>query len=388
MGGLPGKVEGQVLGKQRWFDVFQSRHWWVGFPMAVLKKYSDDQASRQAALLTYYGFLSMFPLALIFVAVLSALLRNDPQRVDEILDQLVAPQYQQTVLDAYNSLPPSGLPLVIGLVGLLLSGMGVAFAAYMALNQFFAVPYRQRFGIGPRYLRVFAALFLVGLGVLLVASLSILAGSLSGLPWIQRLAIIAGTSLIAFFGIYLVARLLTARSLGWSELWLGCLLGGVSTAVVFALSAPLLTYLTQRSSAVYGVFATVVGILAIIYVAAQCFVISLEVSVVRAWHLWPRGIDINLLFDADRRAYRLLTQMDERMPSAMNTAVFTASGNDDPLRASMTTYTERSATQPRSPHHTPAGVLPLDLPAQAQPEPQPEPGPGDDAGQGSVSDRG
>jgi membrane protein len=369
MGGLPGKVEGQVLGKQRWFDIFQSQHWWVGFPMAVLKKYSDDQASRQAALLTYYGFLSVFPLALIFVAVLSAALRNDPQRVDDILNQLVAPQYQQVVLDAYNSLPPSGLPLVIGLIGLLLSGMGVAFAAYMALNQFYAVPYRQRFGIGPRYLRVIAALFLVGLGVLLVATLSILAGSLSGLPWIQRLAIIAGTSAIAFVGIYAVTRLLTARKLVWSELWLGCLLGGVSIAVVFALSGPLLTYLTQRSSAVYGVFATVVGILAIIYVAAQCFVISMEISVVRAWHLWPRGIDINLLFDADRRAYGLLTQMDERMPSALNTAVFTASGNDDPLRRPMSTYTGRTPTQPRSPHHTPPGVLPLDVPSTPGSEP-------------------
>jgi membrane protein len=353
MAGLPGKVEHQVLTRQRWFDIFQSRHWWVGFPMAVLKKYSDDQASRQAALLTYYGFLSMFPLALIFVAVLTAVLRNDPQRVDQILDQLVAPQYQQIVLDAYNSLPPSGVPLAIGLIGLLLSGMGVAFACYMALNQFFAVPYRTRYGIGPRYLRVFVALLVVGVALFAVASCSIIAGNLSGLPWIQRVAIVAGTSAIGFAAIYAIAKLLTARSLTWSELWLGCLLGGISIAVVFALGSPLLSLLIQRSSAVYGAFATVVGILALLYVAAQCFVISLEVTVVRAWNLWPRGIDINLLFDADRRAYRLLTQMDERMPSVINTSNFVATGNDDPARPPMTDLTERPPGVPRSPHEVP-----------------------------------
>jgi len=358
MTGIPGRVEHQVLTRQRGFDVFQSRHWWVGFPMAVMKKYSDDQASRQAALLTYYGFLSIFPLALIFVAVLSAALQNNPQRVQEILDQLVAPQYQQTVLDAYNTLPSSGLPLAIGLIGLLLSGMGVAFAAYMALNQFFAVPYRQRFGIGPRYLRVFIALFLVGLGALLVAACSIVAGNLSGLPWIQRVAIVLGTSAIGFCGIYATAKLLTARSLSWSELWLGCLLGGVSIAVVFAIGSPLLNLLITRSSAVYGVFATVVGILAMMYVAAQCFVISMEVSVVRAWQLWPRGIDINLLFDADHRAYRLLTQMDERMPSVMNTSRFVATGNDDPARPPLSDFTRRPAGVSPSPHDGPGPASP------------------------------
>ena len=350
MSGLPGAVERQVLTRQRGFDVLQSRHWWIGFPMAVMKKYSDDQASRQAALLTYYGFLSIFPLALVFVAVLSAVLQNNPERVDQILDQLVSPQYQQTVLDAYHSLPSSGLPLFIGLVGLLLSGLGAAFAVYMALNQFWAVPYRRRYGIGPRYLRVFGALFLVGLGVLLVAVLGIAAGTLSGLPWIQRLALVLGTSLIGCAGIYATSKLLTARSLSWSELWLGCLLGGVSVALVFTLGSPLLTLLVQRSTPVYGVFATVVGILALMYFAAQCFVISMEISVVRAWQLWPRGIDINLLFDADRRAYRLLTQMDERMPSVLNSASFTATGNDDPVRPPLSDFARPTPGEPRSPH--------------------------------------
>ncbi len=44
----------------------------VGFPLAVLSKFVDDQGGYLAALLTYYGFLSLFPLLLLLVTVLVA----------------------------------------------------------------------------------------------------------------------------------------------------------------------------------------------------------------------------------------------------------------------------------------------------------------------------
>ena len=47
------------------FDGFQRRHRWAGFPLAVIYKFTDDQGPFLAALLTYYGFLSLFPLLLL-----------------------------------------------------------------------------------------------------------------------------------------------------------------------------------------------------------------------------------------------------------------------------------------------------------------------------------
>jgi membrane protein len=57
----------QVL---RALDRFQQGHTVLGFPVAVAKKYGDDQAGKHAALLAYYGFLSLFPLLLVFVTLL------------------------------------------------------------------------------------------------------------------------------------------------------------------------------------------------------------------------------------------------------------------------------------------------------------------------------
>jgi uncharacterized BrkB/YihY/UPF0761 family membrane protein len=62
----------------RALDARQRRHPFLAFPWAVLRKYLDDDGSRFAALITYYGFLSLFPLLLLAVAVVTELLRSRP----------------------------------------------------------------------------------------------------------------------------------------------------------------------------------------------------------------------------------------------------------------------------------------------------------------------
>jgi uncharacterized BrkB/YihY/UPF0761 family membrane protein len=46
-------------------DSYQRTRRWVGFPLAVAYKFTDDQGLYLAALVTYYGFLSLFPLLLL-----------------------------------------------------------------------------------------------------------------------------------------------------------------------------------------------------------------------------------------------------------------------------------------------------------------------------------
>jgi hypothetical protein len=65
--------------------------------------------------------------------------------------------------------------------------------------------------------------------------------------------------------------------------------------------------------------------------------------------LWPRGLDINLLFDADHRGYRLLAHVDERMPSQENVVGFDRLGNDDPARTSGEVW-RRPGDAPASPY--------------------------------------
>jgi membrane protein len=53
-------------------DAYQRRHRWLGFSLAVIYKFGDDQGLYLAALITYYGFLSLFPLLLLLVTILGS----------------------------------------------------------------------------------------------------------------------------------------------------------------------------------------------------------------------------------------------------------------------------------------------------------------------------
>jgi uncharacterized BrkB/YihY/UPF0761 family membrane protein len=123
----------------RGLDRLQRRHRFLGFQWAVLRKYFDDGA-RLAALITYYGFLSLFPLLLLATVAVTELLRSQPELQQHLVDRLVNPKLRPDVAQALAGLPSSGIPLAVGLVSLLLTGIGSVFAMYSVLSRMWGVP--------------------------------------------------------------------------------------------------------------------------------------------------------------------------------------------------------------------------------------------------------
>ena len=66
------------MGLAATLDRFQQRHRAAGYPLAVLYKYVDDQGAYLAALITYYTFVSLFPLLLLLTTILGFVLHGDP----------------------------------------------------------------------------------------------------------------------------------------------------------------------------------------------------------------------------------------------------------------------------------------------------------------------
>ena len=69
-----------------------------------------------------------------------------------------------------------------------------------------------------------------------------------------------------------------------------------------------------HSDSVYGVFATVLGLLAWIYLAVEITVYSAEINVVLARRLWPRSIVQPPLTEADRTSMALQALQNQRRP--------------------------------------------------------------------------
>ena len=57
-------------------DKLQQRHAWLAVPVAVWKKFGDDQAGNLAALVAYSAFVAIFPLLLVLATVLDIVLKN------------------------------------------------------------------------------------------------------------------------------------------------------------------------------------------------------------------------------------------------------------------------------------------------------------------------
>jgi membrane protein len=296
-----------------WADRTQRQHGVFGFPYAVIKKYGDDDGGREAALITYYGFLSIFPLLLLGVAILSRVLASDPELRQRLITEIVPPKLQPTIEQSVARFPTSTVPFIAGLIGLLFSGTGVVFSAYQTLNNLAAVPRRARAGFFPRYLRVFVMLATLLLGALAVGALTVASTAIPGLPGVERTVAVLGSALIIFAVLLLGARLLLVRPAPFRALWPGAVPGALMVTLVINLGAPLLARLVAKAGPVYGSFATVAGMFALLYLVSQALVYSAEVAAVWYARLWPRALDVNSPTPVDFRAYALLAREQERI---------------------------------------------------------------------------
>jgi hypothetical protein len=85
-----------------------------------------------------------------------------------------------------------------------------------------------------------------------------------------------------------------------------------------------------RTASVYGVFATVLGLVGWIYFGVQGTVYSADINVVLARPLWPRSILQPPLTEADRASMALQALQNQRRPEQKITVGFTDRGAGAP----------------------------------------------------------
>jgi membrane protein len=284
----------------------------IGFIAAVIKKFGDDQAGQLAALIAYYGFVSLFPLLLVLVTVLGFVLQGDPGEQKKILDGALG---QFPILSSelrLRSLTGSGIGLAIGVVGSLLAGMGITGATQNAFNRIWGVPFKNR----PNF--VFA--HLRGLGMLaILGTLSVVSTTVAGFVGSSShgaVAVIAGV-LVAFalnLALFMTAfKLLTAVDVAWRDLLPGVIVAAVFWQLLQHLGGFYIDHALKHTKPLYSTFALVLGLLAWLYLGAQLTIFAAEINVVRLHRLWPRSFFSDPLLEADKRALTSSAEVEERV---------------------------------------------------------------------------
>ena len=287
-------------------DRWQRRHPVLAFPFAVLRKYDDDEAGRDAALIAYYGFLSVFPLLLLGVAVVSRALVGDAELRQRVVDAIVPATLRSTVDDALAALPTSTLAFTLGLIGLLFSASGVVYSVDRALNHIAAVPRWARVNVVVRLVRALVTVTILLSGVVAVGVLTVAVAALPGLPMTGRVLGALGTCLVVFAVLLACARMLLDRPAPLRSLWPAAVVGAAAVTAVLNVGAVLLTALVTGAGPVYGGFATVAGIFTLLTLISRVLVYAAEAAAVHHARLWPRALDPSRPTEADARALLLL----------------------------------------------------------------------------------
>jgi YihY family inner membrane protein len=293
-------------------DLRQQRSPRMSFLAAVVKKFGDDQAGQLAALIAYYGFVSLFPLLLVLVTILGFILQGNPGEQQQILNgalgqfPLISDQLK------LHSLTGSSVGLAVGVLGSLLAGLGITGATQNAFNRIWSVPFKHR----PNFLyaRLHGLTMLAILGTLSIVSTT--AAGFVGSSSHTAPADVAGIVVAFAFNLALFMtafKLLTAVELCWRDLLPGVIVAAVLWQLLQHLGGFYVDHALKRTGPLYGVFALVLGLLAWLYLGAQLTIFAAEINVVRKRRLWPRSFFSDPLLDADRRALTSSAETEERV---------------------------------------------------------------------------
>ena len=307
----------------RRIDNAQQRHTPSAFIFGVVKKYGDDNGGTLASSLAHSAFVSVFPLLLVLVTILGLISSADPALRGQVLDA-VAKQFplvgSQLAGNVHALRRSSIIGLVIGLLGLIWGTSGLAQSGLFTMEQVWNLPGPARPGYVPRLGRCLLFLGVLGVGVVVTTLLTALDTFGHNVPVLVVLAeMLAGCANI---GLYFVSfRVLTPKGIPARDLLAGAVVGGVAWTLLQALGGYLVHHYL-RTDSVYGVFATVLGLVAWLYIAVQVTVYAAEINVVLARRLWPRGMIQPPLTEADRYSMALQALQNQRRPEQNVTVTF------------------------------------------------------------------
>ncbi len=288
-------------------DALQQQHAWLAFPVAVWKKFGDDQAGNLAALIAYSGLVAIFPLLLVLVTVLDIVLKDNPGLKKTVLDAVDKYPAISLIEGHVDRLNQTGIALLVGLVGTFIGTLGVANSLQNALNSAWEIPFVRRPGFPWSWLRSITLIVVVGTGFIATTVLSgLAAGAGRVLPGAGSSVLALAVSLVLNFGLFWLAfRLATAKDITWRQLWLGAAISAVIWQILQAFGGYFLSHQIAHASPLYGTFAVVLGLIAWLYLQAQLTLYAVEINVVRAYRLWPRSLAPPPYTEQDRHAFRL-----------------------------------------------------------------------------------
>lgn len=285
-------------------DNYQRQHNWLGFPFAVIKKYGDDDAGYQAALLTYYGFLSLFPLLLILATVVAVIPGHSRHLQQTIIDSTTHyfPVLGTQLGGHVETIHKTGSALLFGILFALYGARGVADAFRHSVNHIWRVPRRLRTGFPKSLIQSLSLIIIGGSGFILAALISGFAAA-AGRGIVFGALSVTINIFILFWLFQFLLQVSLPQHVPLKDTRAGAVSAAIGLTILQVVGGYLLTRELKSLDAVNSYFAIALGLMFWIYLQAQTMYYSIEIASVKSGGLWPRGIDGNNKTAIDKQIY-------------------------------------------------------------------------------------
>ena len=248
--------------------------------------YQKAGGDREAAALTYQGFLAVFPVVLMATSVLGYVIRDADTVRTSILNSAdrVIPGSRLMLAESLDTISKrAGAIGVVALLGLVWTGIGVVSTVREALERAFRVESEGGVKGKLRDLRFVGVLG--GLMLISIALASLSAGALNSilrglgvdttLVRATGIGVAFGLTFLADLALFLVLfTVLPAHSYGWRDNFSAAVVAAIGWTVLKTVGGWYITTSSSRASAAYGVAATILGLLLAINLAARLTLFS------------------------------------------------------------------------------------------------------------------
>jgi uncharacterized BrkB/YihY/UPF0761 family membrane protein len=338
---------------KRFFEAanhWQGRHRWFAVPWAVQQKFSDDQANMFVVALGWYGFTAIYPLLLMIITVFGFIgvgsLGSD---IVNTLHRFPVIGSQFTPGQGGSNLHGSPFALIIGVVGLLYGAQGVTQTAQSAMNHVWNVPQMARPGFLPRLVRSLTGLACIGVAFIVNAFLGSLATA-GGRELGVRIGIVIGQLLLNVLFFLVSFRVLLAKGaeVGTRSLVPGAVAGAVFFTALITIGTGLIQHQLRNEGAVYGAFASVIGVVTFLLLLSKLTLYSAELNPVLTRRLYPRALPMTEPLPADRRGLKYLAHEERRRPDEQIGVGFDPNGSEQAEDDANHQAAERASHQARS----------------------------------------
>lgn len=253
---------------------------------AIQERYTCDGGNFLAAIISHYAFLSLFPLILVLVSVIGFFLARDPAAQLKLTFKIAEffPGLSEAAGNNIRALVKSRAGVgLFGLFALMWTGIAGVQAAEFAMGIIFRVDRRVSF----LRKKVEAFIRMIGLGSVAITSIGLAtavgAVRAQGFQGVMLKILAISITFLLDLALFLVAYRVLTPGPGptYRQLWPGALWAAAGWTALKVGGGWYVRRTVEGASAAFGTFATVVGIIALLYLVCRLFIYGAEINAAR-----------------------------------------------------------------------------------------------------------